>query len=610
MTAFHRLLAFVFLASLGCTHGEDDTAPWGDDTGEGFADADGDGWTIVDGDCDDHDPSVYPGATEGVCDGIDSDCDGHGDDAMALIGQDEYADLGTALAAAVDGDTVEICPGTWSVSGVVLDAAGLALTLRAFSGSALDTVLDGGGSGRILEIWGPADLTLQDLTFQNGYASWGSEVGEWGATGGAVFASSLLLTIEDCVFQDNEARDYGGAVMLETWDDTEGLVATGTTFAGNATQSDGAAIATGPSMASASPRPAEIRECVFTGNQGKAICLYDTGLAAADSTFSQNVGLEIGPEGGEVLDVYIHDTPAEVACDGCLFLENENAFTSAVSVYVSGTSATVRFSSSTFEANTSQYSAGVLEVHAYDATVDVILDGSTFEENACGHCPSVADLYVQDGTMDLSVTGCTFDGNTSIYGAALSMSLRKEGSVSLSMQDTTFEGQEGGSSPSVLDVLGGYLEGEIRDCTFEGNASVKGGTIRILETSLDSLTFADSTFRGNTVENWGSTALWINAPGFVVLDNVVVDGNTGAQGGAFWLMDENLTVTMNGGSVTSNTGTDTGGLRVDAGTFESVAVDWGTGETDNMPNDVLGCEENFGAAASFVATADGCVLVP
>ncbi|MEE2829158.1 MAG: putative metal-binding motif-containing protein [Myxococcota bacterium] len=45
-----------------------------DDDDSGPTDEDGDGFT-AEVDCDDHDPSVHPGAPE-VCDGVDSDCDG------------------------------------------------------------------------------------------------------------------------------------------------------------------------------------------------------------------------------------------------------------------------------------------------------------------------------------------------------------------------------------------------------------------------------------------------------------------------------------------------------------------------------------------------------
>ena len=79
---------------------------------EGF-DADGDGHTSCGGDCDDADPTVYPGALE-VCDGLDNDCDGavpvgevdgDGDGVPGCGGDCDDAD------AAIHPGAPEICNG-------------------------------------------------------------------------------------------------------------------------------------------------------------------------------------------------------------------------------------------------------------------------------------------------------------------------------------------------------------------------------------------------------------------------------------------------------------------------------------------------------------------
>lgn len=50
-----------------------------EDSASDETDIDSDGYSIEDGDCNDEDPSIYPGAPEDYTDGIDQDCDGYAD---------------------------------------------------------------------------------------------------------------------------------------------------------------------------------------------------------------------------------------------------------------------------------------------------------------------------------------------------------------------------------------------------------------------------------------------------------------------------------------------------------------------------------------------------
>jgi hypothetical protein len=72
-------MLILFLLSCGSGESSDDTASpivnggwWSAPPG----DADGDGYTAAQGDCNDGEPSAYPGAQTDICDGLDNDCDG------------------------------------------------------------------------------------------------------------------------------------------------------------------------------------------------------------------------------------------------------------------------------------------------------------------------------------------------------------------------------------------------------------------------------------------------------------------------------------------------------------------------------------------------------
>ena len=85
------------------------------DEGTDAYDDDGDGVTELDGDCDDTDEQTYPGAPE-VVDGVDDDCDGVIDDGTAELDDDGdgYAEIGgdcDDADPAVHPGALEVCDG-------------------------------------------------------------------------------------------------------------------------------------------------------------------------------------------------------------------------------------------------------------------------------------------------------------------------------------------------------------------------------------------------------------------------------------------------------------------------------------------------------------------
>ncbi len=81
--------------------GDDDDTTADDDDSGGPVDADGDGYP-ADEDCDDDDPTAFPGAPE-LCDGVDNDCDGDVDDDPIDSDGDGYDDCVDPTPMGFDG---------------------------------------------------------------------------------------------------------------------------------------------------------------------------------------------------------------------------------------------------------------------------------------------------------------------------------------------------------------------------------------------------------------------------------------------------------------------------------------------------------------------------
>ncbi len=115
------------------------------------------------------------------------------DGVAALVGDTTYASVADAVAAAVSGDTVEVCPGTWPAT-VTFTAD---ITLRGRAGREA-TVLDGGGAGRVLTAADLIRVEVVDLTIACG------ETSDWG---GGVYGEVALARVR---LVDNHAAVGGG----------------------------------------------------------------------------------------------------------------------------------------------------------------------------------------------------------------------------------------------------------------------------------------------------------------------------------------------------------------------------------------------------------------
>jgi len=215
-------------------------------------------------DCDDSSDSVNTAATE-LCNDVDDNCSGTVDDATASFVDDATStwssvtglEGGTATSPAVatisEDGALYFCPGTHYVSITTegdVDIMGATTT-------AADTVLDGGGVDRVLGVGTLGDVTVSDLTLQNGQTSGsganincavaGSTLdldnvvvtgGAAGTHGGGIYSQECDLELYSALVTNNTAGDKGGAVYIANAD----IETFETEFSGNSAVYDGGAI--------------------------------------------------------------------------------------------------------------------------------------------------------------------------------------------------------------------------------------------------------------------------------------------------------------------------------------------------------------------------------
>lgn len=229
-----------------------------------------------------------------------------GGGAAAWLASDDstYATVQGAIDAAEEGDTVTVCPGTWTEALSIGEAHG-DLTLRGYGFE--DSILSGGDVAQVLTASQTGTLTVRGLSIKRGSSTYeGGGLMLTGAdtvldgvlvanntadyTGGGLSAlgrsltlhdtcfrgntadheagalsvySSSSLEIRDSVFIDNSAGGEDGGVLDYGGREDEGLlVIIGSTFKDNSTAGAGGAVAIG----SYEFTEVWIRDSVFDGN--------------------------------------------------------------------------------------------------------------------------------------------------------------------------------------------------------------------------------------------------------------------------------------------------------------------------------------------------------
>ncbi len=123
--------------------------------------------------------------------------------AWLLSDSSTYSTVQDAIDAAPTGDTVTVCAGTW-LENLRLDTS---LNLRGYGANM--SWLDGAYQGRVLEITGNPDVTLQGLALIQGVD---------GYDGGAVSAAGGTLSVSNVLFERNTSGYEGGALDAYTTD--------------------------------------------------------------------------------------------------------------------------------------------------------------------------------------------------------------------------------------------------------------------------------------------------------------------------------------------------------------------------------------------------------
>ncbi len=522
----------------------------------------------------------------------------------------DFPTIQSGIIAALDGDEVLVAPGVYAE---LIDFLGKSVTVRSAAG-ATTTILDGGGSGPIVTMFGGLGAPVLDgFTIQNGYR----EDSEGGA---ALRIVDGTATVRNCVVRDNAVSaptcpvcpmsgagayvvqgvhvfenvtflnntililgdSYGGGVFVSS----AAVTFNNCAFSNNTIDSS-----LGGALALLNASSATLNNCTFETNSapsGGGGGIYSEGgaLTITGGTFTTN-----SAEGGAGAAIY-QSLGGSLSISGAAFQGNL-AIGGSGAVYVDG--GNVAITGGSFADNTAN---GALSL-AGDATgtadgVEFRANGESgggraveLQENAV---LTLTDCLLVDNVLSgaagasadsqLTIAGCRFQENA--YPGGSGHAVRGSGNSTIVITDSTFTTGVLGAAPAVtieafatLDLqrcdfvniadgggvfLVGASSATISDCLFDNCTADGSNGAGLRAQNAAAATVVDSKFTNNTVLGGSGGAFATSSSSETTFTNCVFANNAapGGSGGGLYIIGPAVATLVNcritGGSASSGTG--------------------------------------------------------
>lgn len=368
---------------------------------------------------------------------------------------------------------------------------------------------------RIFHITDSGDLTLNDLTITNGFASAATPDGlsAFPGSGGAIYNDGALLEVNRSTLQSNTADYYGGAIFN---------VSNATTYVKDSTISDN------------------------TAAHGGGIFVYHGGLLSVEgSNIIRNNALV---EGG---GINVGHGAELVVRNSVISLNHSNRRGGGIFKDGGADRLPTTISGSTFEGNTADWGGGGVFIWRTPLSIGT----SQFLRNQADEYGGGLG-YQNDSTETVIVRSSTFDGNTAgLDGGGIHFSGEMMNIINSNFLNNKAE--NGGAIHNAEAALSHYIIRadtmmSINQSAFKENIAItKGGGIF----NRGTLTVDDGFISGN--KSTGKGGGIYNLGKIVVQDSSFIRNNTGEGGGGLSTSGE---TTVTGSTFAGNSAVRGGGL--------------------------------------------------